>query len=622
MRAFFSLLLLAALQALALSPSNRIALPHGREVFLSGMNLAWINYAADVGDAVLDTHSFKMAMQDVRDSGGNVMRVWLSTNGANDPKFDPATGLVNGLGKETINNVKRMLKIAGDNGMLLMPVLLSHNLTEDPNDQKGLPLQNNLKLLTTDAGLQAYIDHAVLPLVKAIGKDTSLACWEVFNEPEGMVENIGWTKGARIQGSDVQKVVNRVAGAIHRAVPGVLVSNGAQTFATSSDVPAIGSVNWYSDSALVAVGGDQDGILDFYMVHYYPWNGAKYSPFAHPASYWNLDKPIVLGEFPAASWSKANANQPNGYHPVYDEAQIDTLYANTFDNGYAGALAWCYMGDSYDSWLGSFSTTAPAMSALFRDHAEDILIREVSRPLQTGNGVLKIAYENQDNSVWTSLKKDTTMDLSAARTLSVDVLVPKSARGSFKLHWVLKTGSSWEWDISDVYCAPKADSLWSRCTADLGAMHYYESQTLANLKQVHSLILHFGTESSFQGIVWFDNVKIDQQVLYDFDNGRPVFSVDAYSVKEASKVTSLDVGFLGSVTAVQPSSRALAYTRVETPQGFRLEFGHAAPRLVEVRDLQGALLARSLSQGASVDVKLSKNQKSILRVKPLVAQGL
>ena len=49
----------------------------------------------------------------MRDSGGDVMRVWLSTNGAHDPVYDSSTGLVKGLGSMTIQNVKAMVENIG-----------------------------------------------------------------------------------------------------------------------------------------------------------------------------------------------------------------------------------------------------------------------------------------------------------------------------------------------------------------------------------------------------------------------------------------------------------------------------------------------------------------------------
>jgi hypothetical protein len=536
-----------------LAPSDRITLPSGRNIFVSGMNLAWINYANDVGNTPLDTGTFKTAVQDIRDAGGNAMRVWLSTNGSHDPVYDSSTGLVKGLGTQTISNVKAMLDIAGRNGVVLVLSLLSQNLAEQPQTvangpgQIGLPLAFNKKLLQTDTGLSAYIRNAVVPLVTAIGKDSSILCWEVFNEPEGMTDS-GWTYDKTTTIPEIQKVINRVAGAIHRAVPGILVSNSAVTFATSSNVGAYRNV--YSDSALKVAGGDSDGTLDFYMVHYYPWNQGL-SPFVQPASHWKLDKPLVIAEFPAGSWGKADSNLPPSYHPVYDSADIDTLFQTLYNTGYAGAISWNYFGDTYDTWLGSYATSMKTISDLYTAHTSDIEIAAVTRVKPTGNGVLRVTYDNDTAAVWTSLHHDTTGDLSRFQTISVDVLVPRSAEGTFQMHWVLKTKAAWEWDISDNFCTIPNDSAWHTCTATLSTIHYYQSTSLADLTSVHSLYMNFGTTSTFHGDVWFDNVRLDNDTLNNFNDGKPLFAVDASNANEAAKVTAgPDVIFPYSTEAV------------------------------------------------------------------------
>jgi hypothetical protein len=65
-------------------------------------------------------------------------------------------------------------------------------------------------------------------------------------------------------------------------------------------------------------------------VHYYSSNGDSNSCFLHPASYWGLDKKLVMGEFAAIA--------SNGV------AQT-ALYTYLYSNGYNGAWAWAYDSD-------------------------------------------------------------------------------------------------------------------------------------------------------------------------------------------------------------------------------------------------------------------------------------
>lgn len=349
----FAAVLTLTSQVQALPFSDRITLPSGEKIFVSGHNLAWINFAGDVGDAPLNATAFEAAMKAVADSGGNTMRVWLSTNGANDPKFG-ADGYVSGLGSRTIANVQQMLSIAKKHKMLLMPVLLTHNFMQN----QGQNLTYTRRMLTTDSGIAAYIKNAVVPLVTAIGNDPNLICWEIANEAEGMVSGVGWTY-EKIAKTDVQKFTNRMAGAIKRAVPGVLVSTG--TVQASY-------LGWYTDDQLKSVGGDADGTMDFYQVHYYGWNGVSNSPFRKGAAAWGMDKPIVVGEFASSSWGPSTPSSS----AMQDAEKVDTLLENLFKNGYAGGLFWQYQRDGGDPWMMGFSTSAPSMAALKRAHPADV----------------------------------------------------------------------------------------------------------------------------------------------------------------------------------------------------------------------------------------------------------
>ena len=171
------------------------------------------------------------------------------------------------------------------------------------------------------------------------------------------------------------------AGAIHRADPGALVTNGSWAFIASSDAGlgktapqatdlrpdelqhirqslsakyghsfteaetrqfydafhSQANFNYYTDERLIAAGGDPDGTLDFYSVHYYEWAGTSLSPFHHDYEVWQLTKPLVIGEFylGGSSDSGGDGDPDNTYGIPY----LD-LYPTLYDRGYAGAHAW------------------------------------------------------------------------------------------------------------------------------------------------------------------------------------------------------------------------------------------------------------------------------------------
>jgi hypothetical protein len=94
-----------------------------------------------------------------------------------------------------------------------------------------------------------------------------------------------------------------MAATIHRAAMDqgetALVTTGSKSMGKyTSD--AAGGTHLYRDDRLVAAAdGDPLAVLDFYEPHYYDNEGDRgaWSVFHHPASHWEVDKPIVIGEF-------------------------------------------------------------------------------------------------------------------------------------------------------------------------------------------------------------------------------------------------------------------------------------------------------------------------------------
>ena len=58
---------------------------NGQDIFLSGMNLAWINFARDLTD--FNETAFTTALDEISAAGGNCIRWWLHTNGTSSPYF-------------------------------------------------------------------------------------------------------------------------------------------------------------------------------------------------------------------------------------------------------------------------------------------------------------------------------------------------------------------------------------------------------------------------------------------------------------------------------------------------------------------------------------------------------
>lgn len=301
-----------------------------QQLFLSGANVAWVDFAHDIGPGSTDFDQLDQVFRSVAKHGGNTVRLWLHTDGSNTPQYSGDS--VQGPGKDTVADLRKIVDDAWSRQVTVILCLWSFDMEKTDGQQ----LRRNKKLLTDTRYTNNYINHALIPMVRGLAGHPGVQAWEIFNEPAGMSTTFGFDgvpDSARVSMHDIQRTVNLMAGAIHRTDPHAKVTNGSVSLIQNTDVNLASgdhNFNYYRDDRLIAAGGDAMGTLDFYTVHYYAWMGRSITPLLHDVSVWKLDKPLVVGEF----FIKQNGvDQTVGIAP-------EKVYETYYQRGYAGALVW------------------------------------------------------------------------------------------------------------------------------------------------------------------------------------------------------------------------------------------------------------------------------------------
>lgn len=457
----------------------------------------------------LDENAWRKAVEGTRAAGGNAIRWWLFNNMSQSPEIDPTTHLVKGLKKNTVQNMKKALDIAEEYGVMVSMCLFSHNLMEP--EQWGIYTGEKVDItanekLFTDAGTVAFINKVLAPVVRTLGNHPALMSWEIFNEPEGMTtEGNGWTT-KKMSKANLQKFTNKVAAAIHKANKDLLVSTGSVN---------IQYQNWWNDEELIKAGGEKTGTLDFFQTHYYPYYQAdEVSPFVNTAAamqtkYKYDSKPMIIGEFPASGWK---GDTYTASMAAKTQISAEEAYQKAYDGGYAGALAWQYIGDKTEANFGGYSYTIDpaldAMKKLAATAANDyIKIKDVTVDGSTGDGKMAVTYGADNGQI--EYQNKGGWDLSGATTFTWTA--KNNGTSAAQLNLIFKLTDEWKWtETKGQKCEVPAGEKVT-CSIDISTL------TDRN-KTVAIVIANYA--KGYKGTVIYDDIKAGETVLFDFNEDK------------------------------------------------------------------------------------------------------
>ncbi len=549
-----SLVLVIILIQIAGSQTPNLIEFNDQELWLSGSNVAWVDFARDLGPGQVQLSEFELAFKELRANGGNTMRLWLHTTGGHTPQWDGL--IVTGPGQNAIQNLENILDLAESYDVALLLCLWSFDMLRITN---GETITNRSKaILTQEENRQSYIDNSLIPMVESVKGHRAILAWEIFNEAEGMSEEFGWSITHHVPMSSIQAFVNQTAGAIKRTDPDAMVTTGTHTFLQISDIYTQDNPlhkNYYRDDRLIAAGSDADGILDFYTVHYY---GSGDSPFRRNVDYFEVDKPLALGEF-------FIQGDIEGYAK-------DEIYKRLYDQGYAGALSWQWVDwrQSRENNEATWLNTLPNMQYMYSRHRDEVELSFSDKPISYTFTATETTIEAGFPTTlkWTSRDTETvTLNDEAAYVMDRIEVTPEETT-EYILELKHKDGTSVR-DTVTITVIPnlEVDRAYEapRFTDEGNRWVYFDLKASYSIIKI---ITTFNTESplayqvqgSFDGVLWetweeitYSGTNTDTIHFTEPNDGSfiRIFSEDPFDLEKISAY--------GLLSEIQPPRLSVTY---------------------------------------------------------------
>ncbi|MBI4491719.1 MAG: hypothetical protein HY690_02885 [Chloroflexi bacterium] len=314
-------------------PGDGQLLVRGQPAFLAGVNYPWRS-PQDFGTgewghsgvsnpttyAEVDTDFANLAAQGVR-----VVKWRVFNDGRYSPEFD-ARGFPTGLDDQFFPDLDAALALARKHDLRLVLVLFSSGFwTTNCTAPEGVHFGGHADLLLNPAKRHSLVQRVLIPLLQHLGADDRVLAYEILAEPDWGITELHRDPDWRLK--------------VPLAPVRALVAEAARAIHTYS--PALATLETNRASHLPAWRGLG---LDYYSFSWYDWV-EPYDPLDVPARALGVDRPVVLGEFPADG---------SAYYGLSEVLEL------ALRQGYAGAFGWSYWGaDQMGEWAAAVEQYLP-----------------------------------------------------------------------------------------------------------------------------------------------------------------------------------------------------------------------------------------------------------------------